>query len=83
MKRPGKIRILIADDHFIVRMGLIALVNTEPDMEVIAEAAHGDSRWNYPPGTQIDFPVCPLKRGIYKKDKTAISLAVLPVDCRL
>ncbi|MDB6124640.1 MAG: Two component transcriptional regulator, LuxR family [Pedosphaera sp.] len=41
MKKEGKIRILIADDHYIVRMGLIALVNTEPDMEVIAEAADG------------------------------------------
>jgi DNA-binding NarL/FixJ family response regulator len=41
MKAEGKIRILIADDHFIVRMGLTALVNMEPDMEVIGEAANG------------------------------------------
>jgi DNA-binding NarL/FixJ family response regulator len=40
-KTPEKIRILIADDHYIVRIGLIALVNTEPDMEVVAEAADG------------------------------------------
>ncbi len=42
MKRPDTIRILIADDHYIVRMGLVALVNSEPDMEVVAEAADGD-----------------------------------------
>lgn len=41
MKTGGKIRILIADDHFIVRMGLTALVSMEPDMEVIGEAANG------------------------------------------
>jgi RNA polymerase sigma factor (sigma-70 family) len=41
MRQPQKIRILIADDHFIVRMGLAALINTEPDMEVVAEAADG------------------------------------------
>jgi DNA-binding NarL/FixJ family response regulator len=41
MKKSEKIRILIADDHYIVRMGLVALVNTEPDMEVVAEAADG------------------------------------------
>jgi DNA-binding NarL/FixJ family response regulator len=41
VKREGKIRILIADDHYVVRLGLSALVNTEPDMEVIAEAADG------------------------------------------
>lgn len=41
MKSTDKIRVLIADDHYIVRIGLIALVNTEPDMEVVAEAADG------------------------------------------
>jgi DNA-binding NarL/FixJ family response regulator len=42
MKKESPIQILVADDHYIVRMGLIALVNTEPDMEVIAEAADGE-----------------------------------------
>ena len=41
MKRSTKIRIVIADDHFIVRIGLVALVSTEPDMQVVAEAADG------------------------------------------
>jgi DNA-binding NarL/FixJ family response regulator len=41
MRKDPKIRILIADDHFVVRMGLIALVNTETDMEVVAEASDG------------------------------------------
>lgn len=41
MTRTQKIRILVADDHYLVRMGLVALVNTEPDMEVVAEAADG------------------------------------------
>src|SRR5262245_11105806 len=41
MKKAEDIRILVADDHFVVRMGLIALVNTEPDMEVAGEAADG------------------------------------------
>ncbi len=41
MKEPPRIRILVADDHFVVRMGLIALVNTEPDMKVVGEAADG------------------------------------------
>jgi DNA-binding NarL/FixJ family response regulator len=36
-----KIRILIADDHFVVRMGLAALFTTERDFEIVAEAGDG------------------------------------------
>jgi len=42
MKNSEKIRILIADDHYIVRMGLIAVINSEPDMQVVAETDNGE-----------------------------------------
>jgi DNA-binding NarL/FixJ family response regulator len=41
MKKEPKIRILVADDHYVVRMGVIAMINNEPDMEVVGEAANG------------------------------------------
>ncbi|MDR3460016.1 MAG: response regulator transcription factor [Verrucomicrobiae bacterium] len=41
MKKEFNIRILVADDHYVVRMGVIAIINNEPDMEVVAEAANG------------------------------------------
>jgi DNA-binding NarL/FixJ family response regulator len=37
----GKIRILIADDHGIVRAGIRSLLENQPDMEVVGEAADG------------------------------------------
>jgi DNA-binding NarL/FixJ family response regulator len=36
------IRVLVVDDHFVVRMGLISLVNTEPDLIVVGEADDGE-----------------------------------------
>jgi two-component system NarL family response regulator len=36
-----KITVFIADDHAVVRLGLRALVESEPDMEVVGEAADG------------------------------------------
>jgi two-component system NarL family response regulator len=36
-----KIRILIVDDHPLVRVGLRTVINAEPDMEVVAEAGDG------------------------------------------
>lgn len=35
------IRVLIVDDHAIVRSGLRALLDTEPDIQVVGEAADG------------------------------------------
>ena len=39
---PEPIRIMIVEDHTIVRQGLIALLKTEPNLSVIAEAADGE-----------------------------------------
>jgi NarL family two-component system response regulator LiaR len=36
-----RIRVLVVDDHLIVRKGIRALLGTEPDMEVVGEAADG------------------------------------------
>jgi two-component system response regulator NreC len=37
----GKIKLLLADDHAVLRAGLKALLNAQPDIEVVAEAADG------------------------------------------
>ncbi len=36
-----KIRILLADDHAVVRQGFRAILAAEPDMEIVGEAANG------------------------------------------
>ncbi|MBQ2628895.1 MAG: response regulator transcription factor [Kiritimatiellae bacterium] len=38
-----KIKILIADDHAIMRMGLAAILNAKKDLEVIGEADSGEA----------------------------------------
>jgi two-component system NarL family response regulator len=39
---PAKIRLLLVDDHPVVRLGLKAALEAEPDMVVVAEASNGD-----------------------------------------
>ena len=36
-----RIRVLLADDHSVLRSGLVALLEAEPDIEVVGEAADG------------------------------------------
>ena len=40
--KERKIRVMIADDHAMVRMGLASLLGTEADIEVVGEAEDGE-----------------------------------------
>ncbi len=39
--KDAKIRILVADDHPMLREGLVAVLDTQPDFEVVGEATDG------------------------------------------
>ena len=39
--KPQKTRILVADDHALLRIGLNTMINTQPDMIVVGEAGNG------------------------------------------
>ena len=41
LTRVGQIRILLADDHTIIRSGLRLLLDQQPDFKVVAEAENG------------------------------------------
>src|ERR1700689_2445274 len=41
MPKTAKIRLVVADDHAILRSGLRMLINAQPDMEVVGEAEDG------------------------------------------
>ena len=41
MSQTSQIRIMIVEDHFVVRVGLKAIINSQPDMVTVAEAANG------------------------------------------
>ncbi|MEU6288639.1 response regulator [Streptomyces sp. NPDC005047] len=39
---PGPVRILVCDDHVVVRAGLLALLDSAPGIEVVGEAGTGE-----------------------------------------
>lgn len=42
------IEIAIADDHAMVRQGIVSMLNTADDLQVIYEAANGELLLNHP-----------------------------------
>jgi len=41
MSKPEKIRVLVVDDHPIMRLGVAAIINAQPDMQVVGQAGTG------------------------------------------
>jgi DNA-binding NarL/FixJ family response regulator len=54
---PLKTRILLADDHALVRRGLRLVLDSEPDLEVVAEAGDGAEAIQLALGTEIDLAI--------------------------
>lgn len=47
------IRVLVADDHMIVRTGIRHVVESEPDFEVVGEAASGSEALSLASGSGL------------------------------
>jgi two-component system, NarL family, response regulator LiaR len=80
------IRILIADDHAVVRHGLRALIATEPDLELVGEAADGveavEQTTNLKPDVILMDMAMPRKTGLeaiydIKRDDPGAHILVL------
>ena len=42
MKESTKIRVLVVDDHPVVRVGISTIIDTQPDMTVVADTGSGE-----------------------------------------
>jgi len=54
---PGKTRILLADDHALVRGGLRLILDGEPDLVVVAEAGDGAEAVELSSGGDVDLAI--------------------------
>ncbi len=57
MATPLKTRVLLADDHAVVRSGLRAVLDAEPDIEVVAEAADGSEAVERALAAEVDLAI--------------------------
>jgi DNA-binding NarL/FixJ family response regulator len=54
---PLKTRILLADDHALVRRGLRLVLDAEPDLEVVGEAGNGAEAIQLALGLEVDLAI--------------------------
>jgi two-component system NarL family response regulator len=88
--RKGRITVLIADDHSVVREGLVSLIGRKPDMKVVGEASNGREAvelWNKlrPDVTLLDLRMPELDgvaaiREIREKDEEARFVVLTTFD---
>ncbi|MFI0422100.1 response regulator [Spongiactinospora sp. 9N601] len=57
MDTTSKTRILLADDHALVRRGLRLILDAEPDLTVVAEAANGAEAVEAATGGGVDLAI--------------------------
>ena len=75
---PQKIRVLIADDHPIFRVGLRNLIDQQPDMQVVAEAADGPEAVRVIAERRPDITLLDLR--MPAMDGPQVIAAVLAID---
>ena len=57
MPTPLKTRVLLADDHAVVRSGLRAVLEGETDISVVAEAADGQEALDKTLAHEVDLAI--------------------------
>ena len=81
MSEVRKIRVLIVDDHDMVRQGIRVLLENFDDFEVVGEAPHGQAGVNLCRVQQPARPQCaPLWNRSMRADRSSLS-GFLHVPC--
>ncbi len=82
MARP-KIRLLLVDDHLVVRIGLRSLLELQPDLTVVAEAASGAAALKEFERHQPDLTLMDLRMPDMGGAETAAAIRTRAPDARI
>lgn len=83
MTAPPRTRILLADDHALVRRGVRLILDGEPDLTVVAEAGDGAEAVAKARGEQVDLAVLDIAMPRMTGLQAARELSRLRPDLRI
>ncbi|KRE60450.1 response regulator transcription factor [Nostocoides sp. Soil756] len=72
------IRLLVVDDHPVVRAGMVAVLGEEPDLEVVGEAGHGAEALALVPRLRPDVVLMDLRMPVMDGAEATARLRSLP-----
>ncbi len=75
-----KTRIVVADDHAVMRMGIINLFGRQPDLEVVGEAKNGEEAIRVIEETDPEVVVLDMQMPVM--DGVAVAMALKERRCR-
>lgn len=76
------IRVIVADDHLLVREGLVALLQREPDMEVVAQARDGMELVRLARDLQPDLLLIDMAMPVMNGLEALRRIRAEPLDCK-
>ena len=76
MNTTGPTRILLADDHALVRRGVRLILESEPDLTVVAEAGDGAEAVSLARTHEIDLAILDHRAAFV--DDAQVELALVP-----
>jgi two-component system NarL family response regulator len=83
MRQAPSIRVLVADDHSVVRMGLRSLIEAQADMAVVAEAANGREAVALFAAHQPDLALMDLRMPVLSGVEATIAIRAQFPDARI
>ncbi|MFB7599833.1 response regulator [Streptomyces sp. NPDC056160] len=82
-RAPAPVRILLADDHALVRRGVRLILDQEPDLEVVAEAGDGAEAIEMARTHEVDLAVLDIAMPRLTGLQATRELASLKPDLRI
>ena len=83
MNRHHPARVLLADDHVMVRSGLRLVLDAEPDLRVVAEAGDGIEALEHARGGELDLAILDVSMPRMTGLQAAAELASLRPELRV